>query len=104
MPKQLLIDPADVRRPGRLEFRSIPVNAYRGTAAEARIEHGDDGLVRILRDMVLIRQFETALNRIKREGSYEDISYWHRGPAHLCTGPVMCAVALGDCRTASCIL
>lgn len=45
MPKQLLIDPADVRRPGRLEFRSIPVTAYRGTAAEARIEHGDDGLV-----------------------------------------------------------
>ncbi|MGH8936457.1 MAG: alpha-ketoacid dehydrogenase subunit alpha/beta [Acidimicrobiia bacterium] len=92
MPKQLLIDPADVRRPGRLEFRSIPVNAYRGTVAEARIEPGEDGLVRILRDMVLIRQFETALDRIKREGSYEDVSYWHRGPAHLCIGQESAAV------------
>jgi 2-oxoisovalerate dehydrogenase E1 component len=36
--------------------------------------------------MVIIREFETMLDRIKKEGVYEGIEYNHRGPAHLSIG------------------
>ncbi len=43
-------------------------------------------LVRVYRDMVFVREFETMLDRIKREGSYEGMEYNHKGPAHLSIG------------------
>jgi 2-oxoisovalerate dehydrogenase E1 component len=43
-------------------------------------------LVRIFRDMVVIREFETMLDRIKKEGVYQGIEYQHKGPAHLSIG------------------
>jgi 2-oxoisovalerate dehydrogenase E1 component len=42
--------------------------------------------VRIYRDMVVIREFETMLDRIKKEGVYQGIEYQHKGPAHLSIG------------------
>ena len=38
------------------------------------------------RDMAIIREFETMLDRIKKEGAYEGIEYNHTGPAHLSIG------------------
>ncbi len=86
MPKSVVIDPAVVRRPGQLELRPIPINAYQRPLDEVRAELGDTRLARVLRDMVLIREFESMLDRIKREGAYRGIAYQHRGPSHLSIG------------------
>jgi 2-oxoisovalerate dehydrogenase E1 component len=45
--------------------------------------------------MVIIREFETMLDKIKKEGSYDGIRYDHRGPAHLSIGQE--AAAVGQC-------
>lgn len=92
MVKELLIDPAAVRRPGLLEFEPVPINAYQGTVSQAKAEVGGEGLVRMLRDMLLIRRFETALDALKRQQTYGDISYRHGGPAHLSIGQEAAAV------------
>ncbi len=86
MPKSILIDPSDVRRPGTLTAPDIPLNAYQPDIERELAEHGRETLVRIYRDMVVIREFETMLDRIKREGVYEGIEYNHKGPAHLSIG------------------
>lgn len=92
MPKALLIDPVEVRQPGVIVAPDIPVNQYiPDPEAEART-YGRDALVRIYRDMVLIREFETMLDRIKKEGVYEGIEYSHKGPAHLSIGQEAAAV------------
>ena len=48
--------------------------------------------MRIYRDMVFIREFETMLDRIKKEGVYQGIEYHHKGPAHLSIGQEASAV------------
>jgi 2-oxoisovalerate dehydrogenase E1 component len=86
MPKSILIDPAEVRRPAVLSGPEIPLNAYRpDPPAEARA-YGRPALVRMYRDMVFIREFETMLDRIKKEGKYQGVEYTHLGPAHLSIG------------------
>ncbi|MDX2160336.1 MAG: thiamine pyrophosphate-dependent enzyme [bacterium] len=92
MPKSILIDPAEQRRQGRLTAPDIPINAYVPDPAREAAEYGRDTLVRIYRDMVIIREFETMLDLIKREGSYRGIEYQHRGPAHLSIGQESAAV------------
>ncbi len=86
MTKLLIIDPMEARRQGVLTGPDIFLNRYvTDPAAEAQ-KYGRDGLLRIYRDMVLIREFETMLDRIKKEGAYEGIEYSHKGPAHLSIG------------------
>ncbi len=94
MPKTILIDPTEQRRPASLVAPEIPINAYRADAAAESKKYGRDNLVRIYRDMVYIREFETMLDRIKREGSYEGIEYQHKGPAHLSIGQESAAVGM----------
>jgi 2-oxoisovalerate dehydrogenase E1 component len=86
MPKSLSIDPAAVRAPGALEFAPIPLNAYVSDPAAEEARYGTDGLVRMYRDMALIREFETLLDKLKKEGRYGDLEYNHAGPAHLSIG------------------
>ena len=86
MPKSLLIDPAEARQPGTLIAPELPLNAYQpDLATELRI-HGAPTLIRIYRDMLLIREFESMLDKFKKEGSYEGITYNHKGPTHLSIG------------------
>src|SRR3954453_24103939 len=95
MPKTITIDPSEVRAKTVLVAPEIPINAYvPDPKAEAK-KYGKDTLVRIYRDMVVIREFETMLDRIKKEGSYEGIEYNHKGPAHLSIGQESAAV--GEC-------
>ena len=92
MTKQITIDPAQMRAQGVLRAPEIPINCYQpDPAAEAR-RYGTEALVRMYRDMFAIRQFETMLDRIKKEGAYEGIEYNHRGPAHLSIGQEAAAV------------
>lgn len=92
MPKTLLIDPVEVRRAGVIVAPNIPINQYTPDPQAEAKTYGKDALIRIYRDMVLIREFETMLDRIKKEGVYEGIEYSHKGPAHLSIGQEAAAV------------
>ncbi|MFN8441749.1 MAG: thiamine pyrophosphate-dependent enzyme [Caldilineaceae bacterium] len=86
MTKSILIDPAEMRKPGMLKVKEIPLNQYVSDPKAEMAKYGVETLVRIYRDMVVIREFETMLDRIKKEGVYEGIEYNHKGPAHLSIG------------------
>jgi len=92
MPKSLTIHPADVRRGGQIEFQPIPVNQYRRTLKDELDRFAREDLVRIHRDMAIIRAFESMLNDVKVKGNYQGIEYNHRGPAHLSIGQEASAV------------
>lgn len=92
MPKSILIDPADVRKAGILKLRDIPLNQYKPDFSREVKKYGSGGLRRILMDMLIIREFEYALNKIKTEGVYQGVKYNHKGPAHLSLGQEAAAV------------
>ena len=94
MPKTLMIEPTAARATQQLELAPIPVNQYDRTIEEELLS-GDitrDDLVRIQRDMLLIRGFENMLDSVKKQGHYQDVKYVHGGPAHLSTGQEASAV------------
>ncbi len=94
MPKEVLIHPADVRAKGFVEFTPIPINQYDRTVTD-ELAAGDlskDDLVRIQRDMMVIRTFESMLDSVKKQGHYKDVPYNHPGPAHLSIGQEAAAV------------
>ena len=77
MPKSLYVDPAVVRAPGKVTFNEIPVNQYNKTVKE-ELESGKytkEDLVRIFRDMTVLREFESMLNQIKTMGTYNGIDH-----------------------------
>lgn len=94
MPKSISITPEEARQPGQLTFDPIPINQYQKTLADERGRYSDSDLRRIHRDMAIIRVFETMLQEIKTQRSYQGIAYDHRGPAHLSIGQE--AVAVGQ--------
>ncbi|GAB4128264.1 MAG: dehydrogenase E1 component subunit alpha/beta [Roseiflexaceae bacterium] len=94
MPKTLQIDPIEARRRGRLAGPTLAMNQYQPDPQAEANQYGAAALVRMYRDMLLIREFETLLDRLKKEGSYAGIAYNHRGPAHLSIGQEAAAVGL----------
>ena len=92
MPKAISITPAEMRRPGVLTVPPLPLNAYVSDPVREAQTYGVENLVRIYRDMLFIREFETMLDRIKKEGGYQGIQYQHKGPAHLSIGQEAAAV------------
>ena len=56
-----------------LKVKEIPLNQYVSDPKAEMAKYGVETLVRIYRDMVVIREFETMLDRIKKEGVYEGI-------------------------------
>ena len=94
MPKQLMINPAQMRAKSFVDFAPIPINQYDRTVTD-ELAAGNvtkDDLVRIQRDMTIIRTFESMLDSVKKQGHYKDIKYDHRGPAHLSIGQEASAV------------
>jgi 2-oxoisovalerate dehydrogenase E1 component len=94
MPKRQFIDPEKIRKPRTLEFDPIPINAYDKSIEDEKENFSKDDFLRIFRDMVIIREFETMLNLIKTTGEYQGISYNHPGPAHLSIGQEASAVGM----------
>ncbi|WP_045174202.1 alpha-ketoacid dehydrogenase subunit alpha/beta [Anaerocellum danielii] len=92
MPKSQFVDPNEVRKSGWIKFYDIPVNQYNKTLEEERQNFSDDQLIRIYRDMLIIREFETMLSLIKTTGEYNGIKYDYPGPAHLSIGQEAAAV------------
>ena len=94
MPKIQFINPEEVRKAGEVTFKPIPVNQYNKTVEEEKANFSNEDLIRIFRDMVIIREFETMLNLIKIRGDYNGIAYNHPGPAHLSIGQEAAAVGM----------
>ena len=92
MPKSLTIHPDEVRQSGHVHFSPIPINQYKRTLRDELDRYAREDLVRIHRDMAIIRAFESMLNDVKLKGNYQDIAYDHRGPAHLSIGQEASAV------------
>lgn len=94
MPKNQFVNPDALRKPGKITFTDIPVNAYQKNVAQAKAdgEFSDADFVRVYHDMVFIREFETMLNLIKTRGEYQGTAYNYPGPAHLSMGQEASAV------------
>jgi 2-oxoisovalerate dehydrogenase E1 component len=90
----MFIDPARVRKAGKISFGTIPVNQYSRSIQEERKNFSDEDLITIYRDMYIIREFETMLHEIKTQNQYRGISYNHPGPAHLSIGQEAAAVGM----------
>ena len=88
MPKSLFVDPKEVRAPGKVTFNDIPVNQYNKSVKDELKSgrYSKEDLIRIFRDMTVLREFETMLNQIKTQGGYNGIDHTYPGPAHLSIG------------------
>ena len=86
MPKSLYVDPVETRAAGAIHFEDIPVCAYNKTIEEERKNYSDEDLIRIYRDITILREFEYMLNLIKTQASYNGIDTTYPGPAHLSLG------------------
>ncbi|MBF9014565.1 MULTISPECIES: thiamine pyrophosphate-dependent enzyme [unclassified Oceanispirochaeta] len=86
MAQQITVDPKKIRKADVIKLKDIPVNQYKSNITAETKKFGKDGLKRAYYDMLIIREFETMLNNIKREGNYQGIEYNHKGPAHLAIG------------------
>jgi len=95
MPKSIVVDPKVVRKPGTVKINSIPLNQYTPDFQKEEKKYGKEGLARMYYHMLIIREFESMLNLIKTQGSYQGIEYNHRGPAHLSIGQE--AASVGQC-------
>ena len=92
MPKSQFIDPAEIRKKGKVTFKDIPVNQYDKTIEDEKANFTTEDFLRIYRDMAIIRKFETMMNEIKTKGEYNGVPYNHPGPAHLSIGQEAAAV------------
>ena len=86
MTKAITIDPTEVRQSATLKSPDLPLNQYISDPAKEQACYGTETLVRVYRDMALIREFETMLLAFKRESRYRDVEYTYPGPAHLSIG------------------
>ena len=92
MPKSILVDPNEVRKPHVIKLKDIPVNQYKSDFKKEEELYGRERLLRIWYDMTVIREFESMLNTFKTQGSWNGIEYNHKGPAHLSLGQEASAV------------
>src|SRR5580658_9050987 len=92
MPKNQVITPTESRAKSQIKFEPIPVNQYDRSLKEELINFSPKDLLRIQRDMEIIRAFENMLNEVKLRGSYNGVEYNHKGPAHLSIGQEASAV------------
>jgi 2-oxoisovalerate dehydrogenase E1 component len=100
MPKQLLVNPDEVRKSDKISFEEIPVNQYNKTIEDEKNNFAIEDFLGIYKDMAMIREFESMLLDIKTLGEYNGVRYNYPGPAHLSTGQEAAAVGqayLLDC-------
>lgn len=98
MPKTLMVNPAETRAARTIKLSDIPVHQYKKSIKQELKDNkalSKGRLLRMYRDMALIREFESMLDSIKKTTEYRGISYNHAGPAHLSIGQE--AAAVGEC-------
>ena len=86
MAKEMIVNPEEVRKSGKVVVPEIPINAYKLDFAAEKERYGADGLTNMLHDMMIVRVFESMLNSIKTTGGWNGVEYNHLGPAHLSIG------------------
>ena len=92
MPKSQYVDPAKAFDAGYIHFEDIPVCQYNKTLKEELKIYSKEDMMRIYRDMAIIREFETMLNEVKTKSCYNGVEYNNPGPAHLSIGQEASAV------------
>lgn len=92
MAKQIPIKLDEIRKQENIDISTIPVNVYNKDFSSEVGKYGKDRIVNVLYDMLLIREFESMIDSVKKVGAYEGISYKHLGPAHLSIGQESSAV------------
>lgn len=92
MPKSLFIDPREVRKARKITFKEIPVNQYDKSLEDEKENFSTEDFLRIYRDMLVIREFESMIYSFKTTGKYNGIEYTYPGPAHLSVGQEAAAV------------
>lgn len=92
MSKQLFVDPAEMRKAGKISFDDILVNQYNKTIEEEKKNFKKDDFVRIFNDIAVLREFESMINSIKIKGEYQGFKHSYPGPAHLSIGQEAAAV------------
>jgi len=92
MPKCVEIKPEVVFEKDEIEFTPIKINAYKKSVDVEKKLFSKDDFKAIYHDMYALREFETILDGIKKEGAYRGIEYNHKGPAHLSIGQESAAV------------
>lgn len=93
MPKELYIDPNELKARSALSVPQVPVHVYEASIEAERATFGDAGLLQLLRDLIFVREFETMLGALKATGSYNGVEFNYKGPAHMSIGQE--AVAVG---------
>lgn len=92
MPKEISIDPNGFKARTALSAPSIPVHAYEANIEAERAGFGDTGLLQLLRDMMIIREFETMASSLRLNGVYNDIKFTFQGSMHPSLGQEAAAV------------
>ena len=76
MPKSQYVDPGKAFDAGYIHFEDIPVCQYNKTFAEESKLYSKEDMMRIYRDMAIIREFETMLNEVKVKSCYNGTVNW----------------------------
>ncbi len=97
MPKSQVVTPEKAFEKGFIHFEDIPVCQYNKTLKQEQKIYSNADLMRIYRDMRIIREFETMLNEVKTKSEYQGIKYNNPGPAHLSIGQEASAVGEAYC-------
>lgn len=97
MAKSIATNPDALRAKGKLTFKSIDLNRYGAAMKTAAKTFPKGDLLRMHRDMAILREFETMLGKIRLEGRYEGIEYNQRASAHFAIGQE--ALAVGQAYT-----
>lgn len=92
MPKSIDVRPDTIFQKGTIEFEPIMLNQYSKSIEDEKKLYAHSDFENMYGDMCVLREFETILDRLKREGSYKDVVYTHKGPAHLSIGQEAAAV------------
>lgn len=92
MPKSIPVLPQRFAEAGSLEHARIPVYQYTASLIDEERRRGKQTLIEVLRHMLIVREFETMLGSLRSMGSYQDLTYRYRGPAHLSVGQEASAV------------
>lgn len=92
MAKQILLDPKQIRKRGKITFKDIPINEYSKSIGEEKTVYTKKDFLNIYTDMAIIREFESMLYSVRTSGEYNDITYKYTGPAHLSIGQEASAV------------
>ncbi|MGN1080454.1 MAG: thiamine pyrophosphate-dependent enzyme [Acutalibacteraceae bacterium] len=101
MPKSMYIEPAPKFEKRKIKFKDIEVCSYNKTVADEKDNFTKEDFLGMYADMVQIREFETMLQSLKKQGNYNDKEFTYPGPSHLAIGEEATAVGEAYCLDAN---